>query len=119
MGDLLNLLPNVSSWKLGEDVALLEAMQGLATSMGTTSKQLQERIDRLARETERAHTRLLTTQNNFVHLSNVKFIEARVYEDSEEAVGLIKKVGFQDHCQSKSESCLNYLYSVSDESSII
>ena len=86
MGDLLNLLPNVSSWKLGEDVALLEAMQGLASSMGTTSKQLQERIDRLARETERAHTRLLTIQNNFVHLSNVKFIEARVYEDSEEAV---------------------------------
>ena len=86
MGDLLNLLPNVSSWKLGEDVALLEAMQGLASSMGTSSKQLQERIDRLARETERAHTRLLTTQNNFVHLSNVKFIEARVYEDSEEAV---------------------------------
>ena len=86
MGEPLTLLPHASSWKLGEDAALLEAMQSLATSITSGSKQLQERMDRLARETASAHTRLLTTQNNFVQLSNVKFIEARVYEDSEEAV---------------------------------
>ena len=86
MGEPLLLLPRASSWKLGEDAALLEAMQGLATSITSGSKQLHERMDRLAKETASAYTRLLTTQNNFVQLSNVKFIEARVYEDSEEAV---------------------------------
>ena len=86
MGELLVLLPRASSWKLGEDAALLEAMQGLAASITSGSKQLHERMDRLAKETASAYTRLLTTQNNFVQLSNVKFIEARVYEDSEEAV---------------------------------
>ena len=65
---------------------LLEAMQGLAASITSGSKQLHERMDRLAKETASAYTRLLTTQNHFVQLSNVKFIEARVYEDSEEAV---------------------------------
>ena len=48
----------------------------------------------------------------------MSLVKEEAKEDSEEAVGLIKKVGFQDHCQSKSESCLNQLYSVSDESSI-
>ena len=85
MGEALGLLPHASSWMLGEDAALLEAMQGLATSFSSSSKQLHDRMDRLAREAASAHTRLLTTQNNFVQLSNVKFIEARVYEDSEEA----------------------------------
>lgn len=86
MGDPLVLLPRASSWTLGEDAALLEAMQDLATSITNGSKQLHERMDRLAKETAFAYTHLLTTQNNFVQLSNVKFIEARVYEDSEEAV---------------------------------
>ena len=49
----------------------------------------------------------------------MSLVKEEAKEDSEEAVGLIKKVGFQDHHQLKSESCLNHLYSVSDESSMI
>ena len=71
MGEPLLLLPRASSWKLGEDAALLEAMQDLATSITNGSKQLHERMDRLAKETAFAYTHLLTTQNNFVQLSNV------------------------------------------------
>ena len=47
----------------------------------------------------------------------MSLVKEEAKEDSEEAVGLIKKVGFQDHCQLKlSES---FSYSVYDESSII
>ena len=49
----------------------------------------------------------------------MSLVKEEAKEDSEEAVGLIKKVGFQDHRQLKRESCLNHLYSVSDESSMI
>ena len=49
----------------------------------------------------------------------MSLVKEEAKEDSEEAVGLIKKVGFQDRHKLKSESCLNHLYSVSDESSII
>ena len=48
----------------------------------------------------------------------MSLVKEEAKEDSEEAVGLIKKVGFQDHHQLKSGSCLNHLYSVSDESSM-
>eukprot|EP00092_Neocalanus_flemingeri_P000703 GFUD01000745.1.p1 GENE.GFUD01000745.1~~GFUD01000745.1.p1 ORF type:complete len:987 (+),score=356.20 GFUD01000745.1:38-2962(+) len=41
-------------------------------------------MDRLAISTASAQTRLQTTTNNFMLLSNIKFIEARVYDDSEE-----------------------------------
>ena len=50
----------------------------------------------------------------------MSLVKEEAKEDSEEAVGLIKKVGFQDHCQLKSESCLNHFHILfSDESSII
>ena len=49
----------------------------------------------------------------------MSLVKEEAKEDSEEAVGLIKKVGFQDHCQLKSESCLNHFHiPFSDESSI-
>jgi len=79
----LSLLPSAGTWSLAEDAALLAAMQELSFTISSQSKQLLDKMDQLAISTASAQTRLQTTTNNFMLLSNIKFIEARVYEDSE------------------------------------
>eukprot|EP00090_Calanus_glacialis_P007837 TRINITY_DN16268_c0_g1_i1.p1 TRINITY_DN16268_c0_g1~~TRINITY_DN16268_c0_g1_i1.p1 ORF type:complete len:1024 (-),score=319.26 TRINITY_DN16268_c0_g1_i1:169-3240(-) len=79
----LSLLPSAATWSLAEDASLLAAMQELSFTISNQSKQLLDKMDQLAISTASAQTRLQTTTNNFMLLSNIKFIEARVYEDSE------------------------------------
>ena len=84
-GEMMDrLLEHAPSWSLAEDAALLAALAALADSLGAQTRQLQVRMDRLATGAASAHTRLLTTHNNFMQLANTKFIEARVYDDSDD-----------------------------------
>ena len=103
----LDLLPLASSWSLGEDAKLLECLQSLSSTLIAGTRQLHDRMDRLAIEAASASTRLLVTHNNFRQLSNVKFIEARVYDDSEEvreAVGKEGEVQEETHEQVTTEA---------------
>ena len=79
----LSLLSSAASWSLADDASLLSAMQQLSLNISSQAKQLLDKMDQLAINTALAQTRLQTTTNNFMLLSNIKFIEARVYEDSE------------------------------------
>jgi len=79
----LSLLSSAGSWSLAEDESLLSAMHQLSFNISSQAKQLLDKMDQLAINTALAQTRLQTATNNFMLLSNIKFIEARVYEDSE------------------------------------
>jgi len=79
----LSLLSSAGTWSLAEDASLLSAMQQLSFNISSQTKQLLDKMDQLAINTAKAQTRLQTATNNFMLLSNIKFIEARVYEDSE------------------------------------
>jgi len=79
----LSLLSSAGTWSLAEDASLLSAMHQLSFNISSQAKQLLDKMDQLAINTAKAQTRLQTATNNFMLLSNIKFIEARVYEDSE------------------------------------
>merc|ERR1711915_55579 len=84
----LSLLSSASSWSLAEDASLLAAMQELSLSITKHTTEILDRMDQLSRDAASTQTRLQTTTNNFMLLSNIKFIEARVYEDSEAESGV-------------------------------
>jgi len=84
----LSLLSSASSWSLAEDASLLSAMQELSLSITKQTSEILDRMDQLSRDAASTQTRLQTTTNNFMLLSNIKFIEARVYEDSEAESGV-------------------------------
>jgi len=84
----LSLLSSASSWSLAEDASLLAAMQELSLSITKQTTEILDRMDQLSRDAASTQTRLQTTTNNFMLLSNIKFIEARVYEDSEAESGV-------------------------------
>ena len=92
----LSLLGEADCWSLSSESSLLECLQDLAASLASQTGQLQGRMDRLAVEVATAHTRLDTTHNNFKQLSNVKFIEARVYEDSEDVEEVKKELAAEE-----------------------
>ena len=92
----LYLLGEADCWSLSSESSLLECLQDLAASLASQTGQLQGRMDRLAVEVATAHTRLDTTHNNFKQLSNVKFIEARVYEDSEDVEEVKKELAAEE-----------------------
>merc|ERR1711915_896743 len=87
----LSLLSSASSWSLAEDASLLAAMQELSLSITKQTTEILDRMDQLSRDAASTQTRLQTTTNNFMLLSNIKFIEARVYEDSEAESGVATK----------------------------
>merc|ERR1711915_1025808 len=92
----LSLLSSASSWSLAEDASLLAAMQELSLSITKHTTEILDRMDQLSRDAASTQTRLQITTNNFMLLSNIKFIEARVYEDSEAESGVASQEAVEE-----------------------
>ena len=81
---LSSLMTNSISWNLSNDDALLEVLKSFSQNFLSRTNSLLDKMDQLSRDTASVQIRLDTANNNFMLLSNIKFIEARVYEDNEE-----------------------------------
>ena len=88
MGDncvLSQLMTDSTSWSLASDDALLRVLQDVSQNILSRSAQLLDKMDKLALRAASVQTQLDTAHNKFLGLSNVKFIEARVYDDAEDS----------------------------------
>ena len=88
MGDncvLSQLMTDSTSWSLASDDALLRVLQDVSQNILSRSAQLLDKMDKLALRAASVQTKLDTAHNKFLSLSNVKFIEARVYDDAEDS----------------------------------
>ena len=83
-GSLSSLMTNSPSWNLSNDDALLDVLKSVSQNFLSRTNQLLDKMDKLSRDTASVQIRLDTANNNFMLLSNIKFIEARVYDDNEE-----------------------------------
>ena len=81
---LSSLVSNTASWSLANDDALLGALQDISQNLLSRTGQVLDKMDKLAQRAESVQIKLDTANNNFLGLSNTKFIEARVYDDNEE-----------------------------------
>ena len=81
---LSKLLTNSSSWNLSNDDALLDVMRGVSQNFLSRTNQILDKMDKLSLDAASVLVKLETANNNFMLLSNIKFIEARVYDDNEE-----------------------------------
>ena len=81
---LSSLVSNTASWSLANDDALLGALQDISQNLLSRTGQVLDKMDKLALRAESVQIKLDTANNNFLGLSNTKFIEARVYDDNEE-----------------------------------
>ena len=81
---LTTLLTNSSSWNLSNDDALLTVMRGVSENFLSRTNQILDKMDKLTLDAASVSVKLETANNSFMLLSNIKFIEARVYDDNEE-----------------------------------
>ena len=81
---LSKLLTNSSSWNLSNDDALLDVMRGVSENFLSRTNQILDKMDKLSLDAASVLVKLETANNSFMLLSNIKFIEARVYDDNEE-----------------------------------
>ena len=81
---LSKLLTNSSSWNLSNDDALLDVMRGVSQNFLSRTNQILDKMDKLSLDAASVLVKLETANNSFMLLSNIKFIEARVYDDNEE-----------------------------------
>jgi WASH complex subunit FAM21 len=72
MEDIKN---SVNTWNLGDDVKLLNYLNGFSASLTDRSKKLINNIEELASDTVEADVRLRNTFNEFLMLANSQFIE--------------------------------------------
>jgi len=83
---LSSLMSNTTSWSLANDDALLGALQDISENLLSRTAQVLDKMDKLAHKTVSVQIKLDNANNNFLGLSNTKFIEARVYDDNDEAI---------------------------------
>jgi len=83
---LSSLMSNTTSWSLANDDALLGALQDISENLLSRTAQVLDKMDKLAHKAISVQIKLDNANNNFLGLSNTKFIEARVYDDNDEAI---------------------------------
>jgi len=90
MGDtsdkLSSLMSNAGSWSLSQDDSLQIILQEMSQNLLSRTSQTLDKIDNLGLTATRVQIKLDTAHNNLLLLSNTKFVEARVYDDSDEVV---------------------------------
>ena len=79
-------MSNTTSWSLANDDALLGALQDISENLLSRTAQVLDKMDKLAHKAISVQIKLDNANNNFLGLSNTKFIEARVYDDNDEAI---------------------------------
>ena len=83
---LSSLMSNTTSWSLANDDALLGALQDISQNLLSRTAQVLDKMDKLAHKAVSVQIKLDNANNNFLGLSNTKFIEARVYDDNDDVV---------------------------------
>ena len=83
---LSSLMSNTTSWSLANDDALLGALQDISQNLLSRTAQVLDKMDKLAHKAVSVQIKLDNANNNFLGLSNTKFIEARVYDDNDEVI---------------------------------
>jgi len=81
---LSSLMTNSTSWSLADDDSLLSVLRNMSQNFLSRTTQIMDKMDKLALKTSSVQVKLDTANNNFLLLSNIKFIEARVYDDNED-----------------------------------
>jgi len=81
---LSSLMTNSTSWSLADDDNLLSVLRDMSQKFLSRTTQIMDKMDKLALKTSSVQVKLDTANNNFLLLSNIKFIEARVYDDNED-----------------------------------
>ena len=81
---LSSLMTNSTSWSLADDDSLLTVLRNMSQNFLSRTTQIMDKMDKLALKTSSVQVKLDTANNNFLLLSNIKFIEARVYDDNED-----------------------------------
>ncbi|XP_051897371.1 WASH complex subunit 2A isoform X4 [Pristis pectinata] len=75
------------NWSLGADAGLLLFLQDFSQRMLSRTHEIEKQLDGLIQHTKATDSRLHNVFNDFLMLSNIQFIENRVYdEEVEEAV---------------------------------
>ncbi|XP_062926810.1 WASH complex subunit 2A isoform X3 [Mobula hypostoma] len=75
------------NWSLGADAGLLLFLQDFSQRMLSRTHEIEKQLDDLIQHTKATDSRLHNVFNDFLMLSNIQFIENRVYdEDVEETV---------------------------------
>ncbi|XP_078055829.1 WASH complex subunit 2C isoform X2 [Mustelus asterias] len=72
------------SWSLGADAGLLLFLQDFSQQMLSRTHEIEKQLDGLVQRTKATDSRLHNVFNDFLMLSNIQFIENRVYDEEVE-----------------------------------
>ncbi|XP_038639204.1 WASH complex subunit 2 [Scyliorhinus canicula] len=72
------------SWSLGADAGLLLFLQEFSQRMLSRTHEIEKQLDGLVQHTKATDSRLHNVFNDFLMLSNIQFIENRVYDEEVE-----------------------------------
>ncbi|XP_067828798.1 WASH complex subunit 2 isoform X3 [Heptranchias perlo] len=72
------------SWSLGADAGLLLFLQDFSQRMLSSTHEIEKQLDGLIQQTKATDSRLHNVFNDFLMLSNIQFIENRVYDEEVE-----------------------------------
>ncbi|XP_060709983.1 WASH complex subunit 2 isoform X2 [Hemiscyllium ocellatum] len=72
------------SWSLGADAGLLLFLQDFSQQMLSRTHEIEKQLDSLIQRTKATDSRLHNVFNDFLMLSNIQFIENRVYDEEVE-----------------------------------
>ncbi|XP_048419430.1 WASH complex subunit 2 isoform X3 [Stegostoma tigrinum] len=72
------------SWSLGADAGLLLFLQDFSQRMLSRTHEIEKQLDGLIQHTKATDSRLHNVFNDFLMLSNIQFIENRVYDEEVE-----------------------------------
>uniref|UniRef100_T1JNH9 Uncharacterized protein n=1 Tax=Strigamia maritima TaxID=126957 RepID=T1JNH9_STRMM len=72
---------NSANWTLAGDAGLLNGMEALARTLLMKTQEIQKEVDLLAQETRGTSSRMHNAITDFLMLSNVQFVENRVYDE--------------------------------------
>jgi len=83
---LAELRDGVSSWNLASDSGLYNYLQEFSSRIISRTKEVGVQVEELIYETKKADVRVHNAFNSFLLLSNVQFVENRVYDEDESVV---------------------------------
>jgi len=83
---LVELRDGVSNWNLASDAGLYNYLQEFSSRIISRTKEVGVHVEELIYETKKADVRVHNAFNAFLLLSNVQFVENRVYDEDESVV---------------------------------
>ncbi|KAK3698556.1 hypothetical protein QZH41_014481 [Actinostola sp. cb2023] len=80
---IAELRKGTAKWNLAADSGLLLYLQQFSQKMVSQTHEIEKQVDGLVNNTKGIHSKVQNTVNDFLMLSNIQFIENRVYEEDD------------------------------------